>query len=371
MSAAHASSKMSLSVSSQAMKPILEETSNLTTPECVEDALRAKSGSETPKRATNDADGISSGTPPYIKWASGFDFLLEDPEGQKVFQSYLRSEGALNNLMFWYAVNGFKTQSDRHKKLRLATVIAKTFLKRNSSNCLTEIATDDRKQILEAIRKSSTDDDLFDRAQFEIEAFLKDKAYPMFLKSDVYIEYCNKAIQCHSVSSDSPSNSGPPHGGLISENSPTSSSCSNRSTIVLSNNDPRLVSSNANASLNTSATNAANVMVDMNTSFSASDSKLNNPAVQLNDSTSVPLESPNISCSSDSNVFRPNDSSALATVHEDTELLCKEINLRGGNKGFEATSDTFATSSSPTCRCKKYSNSEGLANSLFCRIMPK
>ena len=349
------------------MKPILEE-SCMTTPDLTEEQLRNKSGAETPLRGSTESDSANAVTPPYVKWAIGFDSLLEDPEGQKVFQSYLRAEGALNNLMFWYAVNGFKTQSDRHKKYRLATVIGRTFLKRNSANALSEIGSDNRKQILDAIRKNHAENDVFDRAQSEIECFLKEKAYPMFLKSDVYIDYCNKAVQQQTtamnnlnVSSNSPLNTTSGQlGSLNTDCSPTSSTYSNQSTVTPTVDPPKSYPPGyPGPNIAQPNRQAPSIPGDKFSDNLSEKCHQSSSVGAIKTSSNVPLESHSLDSGSvveNAQSGLPAQSSktetGLATVHEDTELLCKEINLRGGNKGFEATSDTFAASTSPTCRKK-------------------
>ena len=352
------------------MKPIQEETSSITTPDCFDNRShrssfgdRCKSGTETPGRSgpiasvSCESDSNAASTPPYVKWANGFDSLLEDPEGQKVFQSYLRSEDALNNLMFWYAVNGFKTQVDKRKKYRLATVIGRTFLKKNSPNALTEISSENRKLILDSIRKDNIDGSTFDRAQLEIETFLKEKAYFMFLKSDVYIDYCNKIIQQQEQllrNSDSKQ-------GSIEVPTVSSSQILEGNSSVSSNHGtsvppPGSTAVPANASGNFSS-RAPETQLPANDSVNEVGEDVNtcknseSVSSTSHDTTSVPSTKHSIA-QAGSTTSQGNASineAGLATVHEDTELLCKEINLRGGNKGFEATSDTFAASS-PTCR---------------------
>ena len=379
--------------SSVTMKPHIKESPGVTTSQFYGDeSCRQKSGSDTPMRESVGSDSANnSGTPPYVKWAVGFDSLLEDPEGQKVFQSYLRAEGALNNLMFWYAVNGFKTQSDKHKKYRLATVIGRTFLKRNSANALSEIASDHRKQILDAIRKNQAENNVFDNAQEEIENFLKEKAYPMFLKSDVYIDCCNKAIQqdavvsnSHMSCSSSPLNTANTcqTGSLNQEGSPTISTYSTQSTVTPTLDSKNTTTANAaqgTGSNGSTVTRLSSAAADNSSEASQSSHVIQGSTVdegsasdisEVQDPTTVtvitsgPSSSvPSISRATALN-FKPASSSGLplqqgindsgsignalvgglATVHEDTELLCKEINLRGGNKGFEATTDIFAAS---------------------------
>ena len=360
------------------MKPIQEETSSITTPECFDSRShrssfgdKCKSGTETPGRTgpiasvSGESDSNAASTPPYVKWANGFDSLLEDPEGQKVFQSYLRSEDALNNLMFWYAVNGFKTQVDKHKKYRLATVIGRTFLKKNSPNALTEISSENRKLILDSIRKNNIDGSTFDRAQLEIETFLKEKAYFMFLKSDVYIDYCNKVIQQQEqLLKSSDTKQGSTEVPTLSCSQPlegnlNSSVASSRGISVPASGCKANAPANApgtfpsqspDTQLQAGDSLAIEIGVeDVNTCKNSESVSLTN-----RDSTSVPStkhsNSQAGSITSQGNTsLSETGGTGLATVHEDTELLCKEINLRGGNKGFEATSDTFAASS-PICR---------------------
>jgi hypothetical protein len=50
----------------------------------------------------------SSSTPPWIVWSKGLNALLDDPQGQDLFKTYLEEEGCYLQLTFLWACEGLK-----------------------------------------------------------------------------------------------------------------------------------------------------------------------------------------------------------------------------------------------------------------------
>lgn len=61
--------------------------------------------------------------PPYLRWAQHLHFLLEDSDGVQLFRSFLKQEGQLDTLDFWFACEGLKKQTDQERVIQLVKVI--------------------------------------------------------------------------------------------------------------------------------------------------------------------------------------------------------------------------------------------------------
>ncbi|KAH9580225.1 Axin-2 [Schistosoma haematobium] len=155
------------------------------------------------------------------KWSLGLDYLLQDSEGVALFKSYLQYEGCANLLDFWFACQGFRSKvdpSDHRKITQLIKAIYRTYI-RGSSNSLNSqpllylgkqqstpvlqnrsepirLRSETRHAITERIsRKHTLDQTVFDSAQAEVEHFLRTTAYPAFLKSDIYVDFLQTALE--------------------------------------------------------------------------------------------------------------------------------------------------------------------------------
>ncbi|TPP66059.1 hypothetical protein FGIG_01053 [Fasciola gigantica] len=159
------------------------------------------------------------------RWSLGLDYLLQDSEGVALFKTYLHYEGCSNLLDFWFACQGFRSKVDPadHRKItQLIKVIYRTYIRGSGTGTigmtnvslpgqLTEsqsnpnvlqsrtepirLRAETKRMISERIsRKHSLDQSVFDPAQTEVEHFLRTTAYPAFLKSDVYIDFLQSAI---------------------------------------------------------------------------------------------------------------------------------------------------------------------------------
>lgn len=155
------------------------------------------------------------------KWSLGLDYLLQDSEGVALFKSYLQYEDCANLLDFWFACQGFRSKvdpSDHRKITQLIKAIYRTYIRGTSSNLNSQplfylgkqqstplqqnrsepirLRSETRHAITERIsRKHTLDQTVFDSAQAEVEHFLRTTAYPAFLKSDIYVDFLQTALE--------------------------------------------------------------------------------------------------------------------------------------------------------------------------------
>ncbi|XP_018646222.1 axis inhibition protein, axin, putative [Schistosoma mansoni] len=155
------------------------------------------------------------------KWSLGLDYLLQDSEGVALFKSYLQYEGCANLLDFWFACQGFRSKvdpSDHRKITQLIKAIYRTYIRGASSSLASQpllylgkqqstpvlqsrsepirLRSETRHAITERIsRKHTLDQTVFDSAQAEVEYFLRTTAYPAFLKSDIYVDFLQTALE--------------------------------------------------------------------------------------------------------------------------------------------------------------------------------
>ncbi|XP_018561819.1 axin-1 [Anoplophora glabripennis] len=151
--------------------------------------------------------------PSCLRWAQSLHFLLQDPEGTRLFQQYLKSECPhhADLLDFWFACEGLRKQSTPEMIHRFVKIIYMTFFVRSTL----PIDEDLRKEVGKNIKSSQCLEPpvtLFDQAQARVEQLIDETTYPNFLKSDSYLQYLeNVQNPSSSSSSDFSSNelSGP------------------------------------------------------------------------------------------------------------------------------------------------------------------
>lgn len=135
----------------------------------------------------HEPDG-SSGAVSCLKWAESLDNLLQDSDGVRLFKEFLDQEnGCSSNLDFWFACSGLKmgVPADSERVLGLVKLIFKKYIKGDSLR----LKSDVKRRIVERMKKNQVDQTVFDEAQVEIEASMRDDSYPLFLKSDTYLHY--------------------------------------------------------------------------------------------------------------------------------------------------------------------------------------
>ncbi|KAJ3600245.1 hypothetical protein NHX12_031231 [Muraenolepis orangiensis] len=150
----------------------------------------------TPRRPDLDLgyepEGSASPTPPYVKWAESLRSLLDDQEGIHLFAGFLKREACGDLLDFWFACSGFRKLEEaggEEKRLKLAKAIYRKYVLDGDGIVARHVAVPTKSLIRERVARLGIDGAMFDQAQAEIQATLEESAYPLFLKSDVYLEY--------------------------------------------------------------------------------------------------------------------------------------------------------------------------------------
>ncbi|XP_028317233.1 axin-1-like [Gouania willdenowi] len=150
------------------------------------------SSSATPRRSDLDLgyepEGSASPTPPYLKWAESLHSLLDDQEGIQLFRNFLCQEGCADLLDFWFACSGFR-KTNQDKKAKLAKAIYRKYIVDGSGIVSRQIKAATKSFIRDCVGKTHPDPAMFEQAQTEIQAMMEENTYPLFLKSDLYLEY--------------------------------------------------------------------------------------------------------------------------------------------------------------------------------------
>uniref|UniRef100_A0A3Q0T5P3 Axin-1 n=1 Tax=Amphilophus citrinellus TaxID=61819 RepID=A0A3Q0T5P3_AMPCI len=150
------------------------------------------SSSATPRRPDLDLgyepEGSASPTPPYLKWAESLHSLLDDREGTQLFKNFLCQEGCADLLDFWFACSGFRKTS-QEKRAKLAKAIYRKYIVDGNGIVSRQIKAATKSFIRDCVGKPHPDPAMFEQAQTEIQAMIEENTYPLFLKSDLYLEY--------------------------------------------------------------------------------------------------------------------------------------------------------------------------------------
>lgn len=177
-------------------------------------SLKMASFSAAIEERENEPEGSDSVTPPYTRWAESLEALLSDSDGTALFRKFVTQENHQNPLLFYFAVEGFKKDRPSNERTELAKIIHRRFVKLSGESSV-DISPEVRTKVADAIRNSKIGPDLFDQAQQEVELVIKETSYPLFLKSDLYVQYVsNGGISPESTESTSSSGSHLPHGYL-------------------------------------------------------------------------------------------------------------------------------------------------------------
>ncbi|KAH0632082.1 hypothetical protein JD844_020145 [Phrynosoma platyrhinos] len=161
------------------------------------DALKAETPAATPRRPDLDLgyepEGSASPTPPYLRWAGSLHSLLDDQDGIHLFRTFLKQEGCADLLDFWFACSGFRKlepcESNEEKRLKLAKAIYKKYVLDGQGIVSRQIKPATKSFIKDCVLKQLIDPAVFDQAQTEIQSAIEENSYPLFLKSDIYLEY--------------------------------------------------------------------------------------------------------------------------------------------------------------------------------------
>lgn len=180
------------------------------------ESLKSEASTATPRRPDLDLgyepEGSASPTPPYLKWAESLHSLLDDQDGIHLFRTFLKQEECADMLDFWFACSGFRklesNEGNEEKKLKLAKAIYKKYILDSNGIVSRQIKPATRSFIKDCVMKLHIDPAMFDQAQTEIQTMMEENTYPLFLKSDIYLEYTRTGGESPKLYSDQSSVSG-------------------------------------------------------------------------------------------------------------------------------------------------------------------
>uniref|UniRef100_A0A671SLL4 Axin-1 n=1 Tax=Sinocyclocheilus anshuiensis TaxID=1608454 RepID=A0A671SLL4_9TELE len=179
------------------------------------ESLKNETSIATPRRPDLDLgyepEGSASPTPPYLKWAESLHSLLDDQDGIHLFRTFLKQEECADLLDFWFACSGFRKQEaneGNEKMLKLAKAIYKKYILDNNGIVSRQIKPATKSFIKDCVMKLHIDPAMFDQAQTEIQTMMEENTYPLFLKSDIYLEYTRTGGESPKLFSDQSSVSG-------------------------------------------------------------------------------------------------------------------------------------------------------------------
>ena len=150
--------------------------------------IDAPLGFEPEGSAASSPPFTENSSPPYLKWAESLAHLMEDSDGIKLFKQFLDQEHSSNSLEFLFACKGLQlvSPSDHSRIQSLVKLIYKRYIKGDELNLLPEV----KKTIVEKLKHMEcVDQTIFNEAQELVETGVKTETYPLFLKSDLYIQY--------------------------------------------------------------------------------------------------------------------------------------------------------------------------------------
>uniref|UniRef100_A0A3B3UUH0 Axin-1 n=1 Tax=Poecilia latipinna TaxID=48699 RepID=A0A3B3UUH0_9TELE len=180
------------------------------------EGAKSEAYAATPRRSDLDLgyepEGSASPTPPYLKWAESLHSLLDDQDGILLFGKFLRQEDCADMLDFWFACSGFRkleaSEGNEEKKVKLAKAIYKKYIQDNNGIVSRQIKPATKSFIRDCLMRLHIDPAMFDQAQTEIQSRMEENTYPLFLKSDIYLEYTRTGGESPKLCSDRSSVSG-------------------------------------------------------------------------------------------------------------------------------------------------------------------
>lgn len=187
---------------------------------CLDDEdMAAPLGFEPEGSAANSPPFTENNTPPYSKWSENLNYLLEDSDGVQLFRRFLEDEGiGSSTIDFWFACQGLKKKPPE-EITQIVKVIHKKYIKSDKLPC---ISSDTKQLICDRVQRKFSDQTVFDSAQIEVEREMRNKIYPLFLNSDLYVQYIRKEAESpKSSSASSGSSSTRPLSGAQSGPLPT------------------------------------------------------------------------------------------------------------------------------------------------------
>ncbi|XP_012713449.2 axin-1 [Fundulus heteroclitus] len=184
------------------------------------ESTKSEASVATPRRPDLDLgyepEGSASPTPPYLKWAESLHSLLDDQDGIHLFRKFLKQEDCADMLDFWFACSGFRkldaSEGNEEKKVKLAKAIYKKYIQDNNGIVSRQIKPATKSFIRDCLMRLHIDPAMFDQAQTEIQSRMEENTYPLFLKSDIYLEYTRTEGESPKPCGDQSSVSGPEKG---------------------------------------------------------------------------------------------------------------------------------------------------------------
>uniref|UniRef100_A0A3Q2DP89 Axin-1 n=1 Tax=Cyprinodon variegatus TaxID=28743 RepID=A0A3Q2DP89_CYPVA len=174
------------------------------------EGTKSEASVATPRRPDLDLgyepEGSASPTPPYLKWAESLHSLLDDQDGIHLFRKFLKNEDCADMLDFWFACSGFRkleaNEGNEEKKVKLAKAIYKKYIQDNNGIVSRQIKPATKSFIRDCLIRLHIDPAMFDQAQTEIQLRMEENTYPLFLKSDIYLEYTRTGGESPKLCSD-------------------------------------------------------------------------------------------------------------------------------------------------------------------------
>uniref|UniRef100_A0A8C9SSM0 Regulator of G-protein signaling 12-like n=1 Tax=Scleropages formosus TaxID=113540 RepID=A0A8C9SSM0_SCLFO len=132
-------------------------------------------------------------------WATGFERLLQDPEGVHCFSEFLKKEFSEENILFWQACESFShvPENDKKQLSQKACEIYNNFL---SSRATTPVNIDRQAQLADDVLNAPRPD-MFQEPQLQIFNLMKFDSYARFLRSSMYQECMLAEVEGHPLSS--------------------------------------------------------------------------------------------------------------------------------------------------------------------------
>ncbi|KXJ71902.1 hypothetical protein RP20_CCG019427 [Aedes albopictus] len=130
--------------------------------------------------------------PAYYRWADKLTNLLEDADGAELFKRFVELEGEEHSsrLKFYFACEGLKQLSDPEKVTQTIGAIYRRFLKRVPRESKLYCNEQIRNLIKAGLKNEKVlTPDIFDQMQADVAAIISTTTYPNFLQSDLYIQY--------------------------------------------------------------------------------------------------------------------------------------------------------------------------------------
>jgi axin 1 len=177
-------------------------------------------GFEPEGSAANSPPFTENSTPSYLKWAESLTYLLADRDGVQLFRTFLEQEGlGTYSVEFWFACQGLKKKASEEgtELIQIQNVIRVIHKKYVKSDKLPCVHAETKRIIHDKIqRRTDLTAEIFDAAQGEVEEDMRNNTYPLFLKSDLYVQYVQKGGESPKTSnSSSGSNSARPLSGPL------------------------------------------------------------------------------------------------------------------------------------------------------------